>query len=171
MPKTTTLQSEEAYLAAARARYRKRTRTPGPKGRPSLAGETLMMIHLASQRMAGSLTQESIMAATVALFTKLHETYPDCVAPTHNTLREYVKAYICYRRGLVSRTPFPPHIQHALATLPGKIQVDALLGFAGNVVSHDPKKLVPTIRGKRALAAADLTKRIHAIKSLSSRST
>ena len=165
-------QSEAAYLAAALARYRTRTRTPHPaKGRPSEARDTLAMIHLAAQRMTGALTQGRIMAATVALFAEWHKTDPDCVAPSRNTVRAYVKVFLCYRRGLSSKTAFPRHIQRALATLPPGLQVDALLGFAGTVVSRDPLKLAPAMRGKRARAAADLTKRIRAIPSLSSYST
>ena len=102
--------------------------------------------------------------------SQLHKTYPDCVAPSRNTVRAYVKVYLCYRRGLSPKTTFPRHIRQALASLPPGIQVDALLGFAGTVVSHDPTKLAPTILGKRALAAADLTTRILTIPSLSTHS-
>ena len=156
MPRTPRDQSEEEYLAAARARYRKHTRTPKPVGRPSLAPDTMMFVHIAATRSHGALTQGNLYKATEALFDDIHKTDPDCVATSRNTLHACVRAYLLYRRDPAQLNRFPKHIQRGFTLLPRGIHADVLLGFASIVQPGLTK-------GPRAEREAGLARRIRSI--------
>ena len=153
--------TEAEVVAKAVAKFRARK----PVGRPSVAEETMIVVHLAVQRMRGVLTQGKVIEATRRLFTKWHNTYADCTAPSLNILRAYVKAYLLYRRDgppALARFPkqFPPHIRRGLEGIHAGFHVEALLGFAGTV----PKG--PTMIGPRAIRAAAVTARIRTLPTL-----
>jgi hypothetical protein len=157
------------FLKSARSIWRKvHPQNHRKRGRPSLAVEVIVIVALAMQRMTGTLTQAGIMRATRDLYKKLREVChddPECIAPSQNVLRQYVKSYLLYRRygpSAFARFPkkFPPHLRRGFEALPAGIHVDAILGFAGNV----PKG--PTMIGPRATRAADVTRRIRAIPTL-----
>jgi hypothetical protein len=146
--------------AKAKAKYRARK----PVGRPSLALETMIIVAYAMQRMPlGDLTQGAVMRATRDLYKKLREAChddPECIAPSQHVLRQYVKAYLLYRtKGAAALVDFPLHFRQSIDRLPGWIQCDALVGFAGTLPNG------PTIIGDQQAPA--LTKRIRAIPSLS----
>jgi hypothetical protein len=152
------------FLKSARSIWRKvHPQNHRKRGRPSRAVEVIIIVALAMQRMTETLTQAAIMRATRDLYKKLREVChddPECIAPSQNVLRQYVKAYLLYRtKGAAALAKFPRHIRRDIHNLPGWLQYDALVGFAGTVPNG------PTIIGDQQAPA--LTRRIRAIPSLS----
>ena len=143
---------DEAKVAAkAIDKFRARK----PVGRPSLATDTMIVVHFAVQRMTGALTQGGVMRATRTLFTQWHDT-----PPSVNILRRYVRDYLRWRKDPKTLAQFPRLSHQGIARLPVALHVDCLLGFAGTLSNG------PRIRGTRAHAAADLTARIRALRTL-----
>lgn len=189
------LPSRAEYLAAAERRYDKLTRPPKPVGRPLLAVEALSMIHNAVIQLEGPLTQGRIVRATRARYDIRHKTVPECVVPSGNTLRTYVKAYLLYRRGVRPMEPLnktgrrlkglkaygmnglgdyrdltsdPKRVQNirqAVVALPLGIHLDTILGYLGALPSKELSIEAPTNR-QWARRAANVTRRIRAIASL-----
>ncbi len=158
-PNQTEAEYVEKAAAAARARYQKRTRIAKPVGRPSLSTDTMLFIHLAACGTQGRLTQGKLKKETLARFDKLHALDPSCIAPSPNTLTDYVKRYLQWRRNPACIKDFPDHIQRGIAQLPSGLHVDVLLGAAGTLVSG-------LATGVRATRQVDLTRRVKSISSL-----
>ena len=158
------LRSTEEFLAKAAKWWDGRDedrRGARRNGRPSNADNTMRYVHAAASGLKGALTQDAIIRATIALFEADHARIgEDATTPSHNPLRECVRAYLLYRRGLTKHDAVEPQLKSAIEKLSPETHTDCLMGMIGNA-----EKALP-LHGSRALAAVDVTTRILAIATL-----
>jgi hypothetical protein len=88
----------------------------------------LTVIHLAATQLTGSMTQGRLLARTKEHLSGDWDS-PHSLQFSDATVRQYIKAYILYRRGRMNDPAIPNHIKRHLGALPSKIQAECLVGL------------------------------------------